>query len=613
MAVRREKFVTTKQFLESARSLDITPIEGFYELFDNAFDADARNIRAHIEKKENGNLKFYIIDDGRGIKQTHTDDDGIVHQGIPYVLAYGGRIPHPNRPSHIGKFGVGLSQTASCLSSRTEVYTKTAEDDDWRYSYYDFAELEDEDCLLPQETTKRPPWIDLPETGTIIILQNVDKVKRKTRPGHIVNELEDTLGRVYRKYLGDGRKISISEKKKVGKKDKIEERVLQISDPIHQIPQSKEVQTFGSSVDYGTVTIRFGEDNPIAYIPSFRTGMPAEIRIKLVRLDVEKIRKSLGITSNHSVGGKVTNRIMAKWGINLEGQGFSVVRNGREIRNGETLQLFAKRQWLNYFRGEIEFDDELDDLFRVQTNKSRFTISTRLRDYLRDKCLNTINQIQRDHQKIVSLLSVKRQALAAPTAEQAAAKVVNHPQFKRRKISAAQQKQAEEEIARRVKAMVKTAEEEGKAEVKAAKDVLENVKHSRDKNRIKDAEQAVEMAKQEAKVRVQTIRDRFAFSSPCRKMYGKVGNGDIYSVEDLDTEVWVTINTDSPFYKLLYERATQKPEMESLLDLMLFSIAHSEHLHGHSDKMKEFWSHARNRVSRNAYTFVSKMPSNLES
>ena len=36
MAVRREKFVTTKQFLESARSLDITPIEGFYELFDNA-------------------------------------------------------------------------------------------------------------------------------------------------------------------------------------------------------------------------------------------------------------------------------------------------------------------------------------------------------------------------------------------------------------------------------------------------------------------------------------------------------------------------------------------------------------------------------------------------
>ena len=105
---------------------------------------------------------------------------------------------------------------------------------------------EEEDCLLPAEINKRPPWIDLPETGTIIILDDVDKVRRKTRPGHIVNELENTLGRVYRKCLGDGRKISISEKKKDKKKEKIVERVLQISDPLHIIPQSKEVQTFGT-------------------------------------------------------------------------------------------------------------------------------------------------------------------------------------------------------------------------------------------------------------------------------------------------------------------------------------------------------------------------------
>ena len=34
---------------------------------------------------------------------------------------------------------------------------------------------------------------------------------------------------------------------------------------------------------------------------------------------------------------------------------------------------------------------------------------------------------------------------------------------------------------------------------------------------------------------------------------------------------------------------------------------YTEHLHGHSDKMIQFWKHARNRVSRNAYTFVSRM------
>jgi hypothetical protein len=105
----------------------------------------------------------------------------------------------------------------------------------------------------------------------------------------------------------------------------------------------------------------------------------------------------------------------------------------------------------------------------------------------------------------------------------------------------------------------------------------------------------------------------FWFSSPVRKFYGKVGSGDIYSIKDHGTEVWVTINIDSPFYKMLYERATQSPEMESLLDLMLFSIAHSEHLHGHSDKMLEFWNHARRKVSGNAYTFVSRMSMNEES
>ena len=63
---------------------------------------------------------------------------------------------------------------------------------------------------------------------------------------------------------------------------------------------------------------------------------------------------------------------------------------------------------------------------------------------------------------------------------------------------------------------------------------------------------------------------------------------------------------------MLYEGNTQKPEMKSLLDLMLFSIAHAEHLHGHSDKLKQFWNHARSRVSSNAYTFVSRMALNEE-
>ena len=40
MTIRREKFIHHKQVLDSARSLGITVMEGFYELVDNSFDAD---------------------------------------------------------------------------------------------------------------------------------------------------------------------------------------------------------------------------------------------------------------------------------------------------------------------------------------------------------------------------------------------------------------------------------------------------------------------------------------------------------------------------------------------------------------------------------------------
>ena len=613
MANRRERFVTTKQFLDSARSLDITTIEGFYEMFDNSFDADATMIRAHIEKNENGNLRFIIVDNGRGIKNIHVDDEGESHQGIPYVLAYGGSIPHPGREREhhrsIGKFGVGLSQTVSCLSTRTEIYTKTAEDKDWRYGYYDFKELyESEDCTLEPETFKRPPWIDLPETGTIIVLDDVDKAKRKERPIWILNELEETLGRVYRRFLNDGRTLSLSEKKK----KKILERSIRPSDPLHQMPRSAEVQTFGTSEDYGTVTIVFDDTNSLGYIPSFRTGRPAEIRIRMVRLGMENIRRKLGLPLSGAVhgAGEKSKSPLKKWGINTESQGFSIVRNGRELHHAETLGLFTRDSMYNYFRGELDFDDELDSLFQVQTNKCRYEMPKRLQDMISDRCLNTINQIARDHKKERNAINIRKQKLETPKAEQAARAAAKHPEFKRRKITPEEKKKAEATIAERVEAMVKSAEQEGKAEVEAAKEVLESAQQSRDKKRIQDAEIAVEAAKKEAVVRVKTIRDRFEFSSPVRKFYGKVGSGDIYQIEDHGTEVWVTINIDSPFYKMLYERATQSPEMESLLDLMLFSIAHSEHLHGHSDVMQKFWDHARSKVSNNAYTFVGRMARN---
>ena len=257
MEIRREQFISSKDFLKSARTRHHRR-EGVYEILDNSLDADAYNIWINIEKKDNGNFRFIFCDDGNGIPKTHADNKGEVHQGIPYVLTYGGRIPNPFKPAPIGKFGFGLSQTSSCLSSRTEVYSKTVDDDAWRYSYYDFDELLDENCILPVETERQPPWLNLPETGTIVVMENVDRADY-VRGDAIVAMLLKSLGRVYRMFLANGTNITISHGKT--------EKTVRINDPLVVLEASEEVQHLGGpSRDYGEIVLTFDKANPMGEI-----------------------------------------------------------------------------------------------------------------------------------------------------------------------------------------------------------------------------------------------------------------------------------------------------------------------------------------------------------
>ena len=92
MSVRRERFVTTKQFLETARSYDIETEECILEALDNSFDASANEIGINVSF-ENERIRIMIVDNGVGVPTIHVDENNISHQGIPYILAYGGRIP----------------------------------------------------------------------------------------------------------------------------------------------------------------------------------------------------------------------------------------------------------------------------------------------------------------------------------------------------------------------------------------------------------------------------------------------------------------------------------------------------------------------------------------
>ena len=125
---------------------------------------------------------------------------------------------------------------------------------------------------------------------------------------------------------------------------------------------------------------------------------------------------------------------------------------------------------------------------------------------------------------------------------------------------------------------------------------------------IREVKQNPELTEDEKEERIEVIRNRFEFTSPCRKFFDVIGTGEIFDVRHMADECDIIINKKTPFFKHVYERASQDPEMESLLDLMLFSMGYSEHLSADSPEQKKFWENARRQVSQIAYQFVGEMP-----
>ena len=596
MEIRREQFVSSKDFLKSARDMGIGVEEGVYEIVDNALDAGAVNIWIEIEKKADGNFRFIFSDDGFGIPKEHIDDQGIKHQGIPYVLTYGGRIPNPQRPEPIGKFGFGLSQTASCLSSRTEVYTKADGDEQWRFSYYDFKELADSDCVLPDETLRQPPWLMLPESGTIVVMEDVDQADY-VQPNAIVAMLLKNLGRVYRMFLANGCNITISHGKS--------EKQVKISDPLVQLEDSLEVAALGGpSIDYGEVIITFDKSNPLGEIIDSETGEPAECAVVFKRLGIETVKTALGLP----LVGQGDKKKMSKWNINPKGQGFSVLRNGREIRSGESLGLFTKHPEYNHFRAQIAFSEALDGLFNVRTNKSRFSLDVELRTLLKERLSHKIDAIKSDTKAETKQLNSKERKGTIPVAEIIAADVKH--MLSKPRITDAERQQGKQEVEQKIAHIVAKVEQQTDATVKKAESLLNMAKEHGERSAIATAELNLKVTKEAAVKEVATIKQRFAFDSNCRKFTDVVGTGGLFELKARGDHAWITINTATEFYSRVYSLAEKDANLESLLDLMIFSIAWSEHVDSHDQKPN--WEHIRREISAQAEIFVGSMANLIE-
>lgn len=597
----RVRMVNSRGTLESLRHIGITLEEGITELVDNAVDAGADLIRiTFFPERQTRQAVMLMFDNGVGIPEAIPGSD--VTETVQHVLRFGGKIPHHGRAIPIGRYGFGLSQTGAGLSSRTEVSSKVL-GGQWRTCVYDLEQLRADRGYLPPETREGPNTRFLlneyrnPPSGTVVRMTLKDRYDDLSEDFFL--RMSAKLGRMYRTHIAAGLTIEINNGNFA--------TPVPLRDPLAQLPEAVETLLYGKQTLHTNDVLTFdGQDmDKFPVILDEHTGAPAQLRIRMMAYDVENVAQVLlegEAKKEHHQSPSAVKRLLGREGFNLKGQGFSVVRSGREIKHGQSLGLYTKDNRTNYFKGEIQFPAALDHLFNVQVIKGRYTIDGRLREVLKGRYKATIAQIRKQTTQQRARRATQPKPSKLPRAESRT--VGMRKTLQRRAVSPSLRQRKLEELAKKKQAVIAAVDKEEDAKVAKAK---EAVRQAANKGPDQSDSLKIKLMNTEinAKVAKKEVRRRFENEAFMRKIVKPLPGGDLYAVEDFDDEIWVTINSESDFFRSMYARAAQHANEQDLLDLMIFAIAYAEAEPSNSDSMSMFWQETRQTVSQLAHLFVS--------
>jgi len=314
-AGRGPYLVSAAHFLQATRDTGYkTTSLALAEFVDNSLQAGATEIAIEVKKADDAShpLEFLVVDNGIGM-------DG---DTLAIALTFGGSTRFGDRSS-LGRYGMGLPNAALSRARRVEVYT-------WRGKSVLMSRLDIDEMLRDKRRTlppiaavPRPSFVPDTRHGTVVRLQQCDRIELR-RISTLTQRLERDLGRIYRRFLTTGTKLTINA-----------QDVLPV-DPMFLLPSGTHSggRQFGDVLKYqlescdgiGAVEVRFSE-------------LPIDRWHALSNED----KRSRGITNSPCV---------------------SVVRAGREIDRGWLFMGSKRREnYDDWWRCEISFDPVLDELF----------------------------------------------------------------------------------------------------------------------------------------------------------------------------------------------------------------------------------------------------------
>ena len=322
------------------------------DLVDNSIDGKASSIWVEVDKDpKSKEYTIRVIDDGNGMDKRELDE----------ALRLGSEDVEYDDAS-LGKFGFGLITATISISRRLEVLTRSS--DEVLFSAHDLDEIDRENAFIKEGPEKAKPetskeldkYCGEGESGTIVTLKKCDLVKDHD-VARLIGTIRRYLARVYRVWL-------------------IREQPLQIYlnnelvEPMDVLLEAKGSEIF-SDDEY---PIRLKTDNGETEVM---------VRCRLAVLPY---------------GGK---EVSAQLGITHDSQGFSVLRNFREICNGQTLGMFTRHTLLRNFRGEVFLPSAMDDRAGINFSKMSLNMDKNVLDQLHRYLQPQVRAIRR---KIMRLM-----------------------------------------------------------------------------------------------------------------------------------------------------------------------------------------------------------------
>ena len=322
--------VALERFIEATRDAGYkNTTSAIAELVDNSFEASATTVEIKLEGVKddtNYKLRLLVIDDGVGMSPSV----------LRLALQFGGSTRFNSRTG-IGRYGMGLPNSSLSQARRVDAYSWTKQSTIW-WTYLDVDEIASGlISYVPQPkraSLKHVHQSPASPTGTIIVWSKCDRLNHK-KIKTLISKLQSELGRIFRKQIQQGKTI------------KINGEVVQTIDPLFLVKGNNLVGAtqYGPELSYEVAPPTNGS-----------AKYTSTIKITFTELPVDKWHT-------------YSNEEKRRYGIS-KNAGVSIVRSDREIDYGWFFMGSKRKEnYDDWWRCEIRFDAQLDELFGVTHTK----------------------------------------------------------------------------------------------------------------------------------------------------------------------------------------------------------------------------------------------------